>query len=120
MTFRRADAYRYKKLGDAWRRPRGKHSKVRKYLGFKPGRPLIGHKKKSSDRGFHPSGYKEVLVSNNSELDNLDNKTQAVRISASLGTRKRKLLLEKANNLKLKVLNPGIKKEDEIKEDEVE
>jgi large subunit ribosomal protein L32e len=121
MKFRRADYFRYKKLGDAWRRPRGKHNKVRKYLGFKPSRPLVGYKKKTSERGFHPSGYKEVLVSNKSELDNLDNKVQAVRISRTLGGRKRGAILQEAEKLKLKVLNPGKAKEDKgTEEDEIE
>lgn len=122
MKFRRVEYFRYKKLGEGWRRPRGKHSKVRKYLGGKLSRPLVGYKKKPSDRGLHPSGYREVLVSNESELENLDKETQAVRISRTIGGRKRKVILEKAEKLKLKVLNPGTLKEekDETEEDEVE
>jgi large subunit ribosomal protein L32e len=88
-------------------------------LGPKLSRPLIGPKKKASDRGLHPSGLREVLVSNLSELEGLDKKTQAVRISAALGARKRKLVVEKAEKLKLKILNPGAKKEEKA-EDEVE
>ena len=119
MNFRRVEAWRYKKLADSWRRPRGKHSKVRKYLGPKLSRPLIGHKKKASDRGLHPSGYREVLVTNLSELEGLDKKTQAVRISGTLGGRKRSLILGEAGKLKLKVLNPG-PKEEEKEGDEAE
>lgn len=105
MKFTRIESFRYKKLGDTWRRPRGKHSKVRKYIGGKLGRPLIGFKKKT--RGLHPSGYQDILVSNLTELENLDRKRQAVRISGKIGGRKRLLLLEKIKKLKLKVLNPG-------------
>ena len=120
MKFRRVEQWRYKKLADSWRRPRGKHSKVRKYLGPKLSHPLIGHKKKASERGLHPSGYRDVLVTNTKELENLDNKTQAVRISGKLGGRKRSLILGEAGKLKLKVLNPGTPKKDETKESEVE
>jgi large subunit ribosomal protein L32e len=121
MKFKRVEYFRYKRLGEGWRRPRGKHSKVRKYLGPKLSRPLVGYKKKPSDRGLHPSGYREVLVTNESELENLDEKTQAVRISSTIGGRKRGAMLEKAEKLKLKVLNPGTKKEEKEKEeDEVE
>lgn len=120
MKFKRVEAFRYKKLADSWRRPRGKHSKVRKYLGTKLSHPLIGHKKNESVRGLHPSGLREVLVSNKSELENLDNKTHAVRISGTLGGRKRGTVLEKAEKLKLKVLNPGTPKEDKTPEDEAE
>ena len=119
MKFRRVEQWRYKKLADSWRRPRGKHSKVRKYLGPKLSRPLIGYKKKAGDRGLHPSGYREVLVTNLSELGGLDKKTQAVRISRTIGGRKRGAILEEAEKLKLKILNPGTKKEEKT-EDEVE
>lgn len=105
MKFRRLEYFRYKKLGEKWRRPRGKHNKVRKYIGGKLPRPLIGFKKKV--RGLHPSGYMDVLISNVSELENLDRAAQAVRISGKLGGRKRQLMLEKTKELKLKVLNPG-------------
>lgn len=113
MKFRRLEYFRYKKLGEKWRRPRGKHNKVRKYIGGKLPRPLIGFKKKV--RGLHPSGYQDVLVSNISELENIDRDTQAVRISAKIGGRKRGLVLEKAMNLNLKILNPGLLKKDEVK-----
>lgn len=114
--FRRAEYFRYKKLGDKWRKPRGKHNKVRKYIGDKLPRPLIGFKKKT--RGLHPSGYRDVLVSNVSELENLDKNTQAVRISGKVGGRKRQLILEKTRELELKVLNPGTSKAeaDEVKQ----
>jgi len=108
MKFRRVEYFRYKKLGEKWRRPRGKHNKVRKYIGGKLPRPLIGFKKKI--RGLHPSGYREVLVSNVSELENLDKDTQAVRISGKVGGRKRQLIMEETKKLKLKVLNPGSSK----------
>ncbi len=113
MKFRRLEYFRYKKLGEKWRRPRGKHNKVRKYIGGKLPRPLIGFKKKV--RGLHPSGYRDVLVSNMSELENIDRDTQAVRISAKIGGRKRGPMLEKAMKLNLKILNPGPLKKDEVK-----
>lgn len=117
MKFRRREYFRYKKLGDKWRRPRGKHNKVRRYFGGKAPRPLVGFKNKI--RGIHPSGYREALVSNASELENLDRETQAVRISRTVGARKRQLILDKTKELKLKVLNPDSSKKQESK-DEVE
>lgn len=113
MKFRRLEYFRYKKLGEKWRRPRGKHNKVRRYVGGKLPRPLIGFKKKV--RGLHPSGYQDVLVSNISELENIDRRTQAVRISAKIGGRKRGLVLEKAMDMNLKILNPGQLNKDEVK-----
>ena len=34
--FRRQEWFRYKKLGDSWRKPRGLHSKMRKGLKYRP------------------------------------------------------------------------------------
>ena len=56
-------------------------------------------------RGLHPSGYKDVLVNNMKELEALDCETEAARISATIGKRKKELMLEKASELGIKVLN---------------
>ena len=77
--FKRQEYARYKKLGIKWRRPRGKT--------------------------LHPSGYNDVLVHNLQELEDLDPATDAARISASIGKRKKALMLEKASELGIKVLN---------------
>ena len=80
--FKRQEYARYKKLGIKWRRPRGKTS-----------------------RDLHPSGYNDVLVHNMQELEDLDPACDAARISASIGKRKKALMLEKASELGIKVLN---------------
>ena len=53
----------------------------------------------------HPSGYNDVLVHNMQELEDLDPACDAARISASIGKRKKALMLEKASELGIKVLN---------------
>ena len=86
--FKRQEYARYKKLGIKWRRPRGKTSKMRRY-----------------EADLHPSGYNDVLVHNMQELEDLDPASDAARISASIGKRKKALMLEKASELGIKVLN---------------
>ena len=54
---------------------------------------------------LHPSGYNDVLVHNMMELEDLNPATDAARISASIGKRKKDLMLEKASELGIKVLN---------------
>ncbi|MBI5252791.1 MAG: 50S ribosomal protein L32e [Euryarchaeota archaeon] len=102
--FKRAEYFRYKKLGDKWRKPRGRHHKMRKYIGGKLPSPAIGHATKAEFRGLHPSGYKEVLVHNPKDLEGIDKEKQAVRISGRVGKRKREIILKEAEKLKLKVL----------------
>jgi len=78
-----------KKLGIKWRRPRGKTSKMRRYEAGKPDMPAIGYRTPRAVRDLHPSGYNDVLVHNMAELEDLNPATDAARISASIGKRKK-------------------------------
>ncbi|MFQ5908062.1 MAG: 50S ribosomal protein L32e [Thermoplasmata archaeon] len=104
-AFRRQEWFRYKRLGDAWRRPRGHHSKLRRRKGYRPPLPSAGHRGPRWARGLHPSGFKEVLVHRPAELDTLNPETQAARIAHSVGTRKRVSIQERADELGIRVLN---------------
>ncbi|KZX11213.1 50S ribosomal protein L32e [Methanobrevibacter curvatus] len=103
--FKRQEYARYKKLGIKWRRPRGKTSKMRRYEAGKPAMPSIGYGSPKNLRGLHPSGYKDVLIYNLKDLVELDPSSEAGRISASIGLKKKIQLLEKANELGIKILN---------------
>lgn len=105
MKFVRCEAHRYKRLGEKWRKPRGRHNKMRRCFKGKPLSPRIGYRKEKNSRGLHPSGYQEVIVHNQADLDGLDAEKQAIRIAASVGKRKKAEILKKAEKLKLKVLN---------------
>lgn len=105
MKFLRSKSSRYKRLGKSWRKPRGRHHKMRRSFGGKPASPAIGYGGKAEQRCLHPSGYAEVLIHTPGELDSLDKDKQAVRIAAKVGKRKRDEILKKAKKLKLKVLN---------------
>ncbi|MDD5959364.1 MAG: 50S ribosomal protein L32e [Methanobrevibacter wolinii] len=103
--FKRQEYARYKKLGDKWRKPRGRTSKMRRYEAGKPDMPAIGYGTPKDTRYLHPSGYKDVLVRNLKELENLDPATEAARLSSSIGKNKKSQMLEKASELGIKVLN---------------
>ena len=70
--------------------------------------PSIGYRTPRNLRGLHPSGYQDILVKNIVELEDLDPSTQAGRISSTVGTRKKITMLEKARELKIKILNKGL------------
>lgn len=110
-VFRQTDSHKKKKLEDKWRRPRGLHNKMR--IGIKGKSALVkaGYGSPARVRGLHPSGFEEVLVSNINQLEHINAKTQAVRISGSVGRKKRQLIQNKAVELGLKVLNPVTKEE---------
>ncbi len=105
--FRRQEWFRYKKFGEEWRKPRGKHSKMREHLARKP--PVVdsGFRGPREVRGLHPSGFREVLVHNVAELFGIDNSIQAARIARTVGARKRAEIEEKADEMKIRILNRG-------------
>ena len=105
-AFRRQEWYRYKRLSrSSWRKPNGLQSKMRLNRKYRPPMVRIGYRKISSARGLHPSGFEEVLVHNQHDLEGLDPETQAVRIGARVGNRKRIEIHDKANSLGIRVLN---------------
>ncbi len=104
--FRRQEWFRYKRLGTAWRKPRGKHSKMREHKGYRP--PVVdsGYRGPKKVRGLHPSGFKEVLVYNVKDLEKVDPEREAIRIASRVGVKKRTVIEKKAEELKIRVLNP--------------
>lgn len=104
-AFKRQEWFRYKKLGDSWRRPKGIHSKMRRGIRRRPPLVRIGYRGPKAVRGLHPSGFEEVLVHTPSELDGLDPKVQAVRVGSTVGFKKRTDIESKADELGIRVLN---------------
>ena len=70
----------------------------------------IGYRNARKTRGLHPSGLHEVIVQQPGDLDKIDPKTQIVKISATIGERRRIAIMERAQTLQLTVSNPGAKK----------
>ncbi len=107
--FRRQEWFRYKRLGDAWRRPKGKHSKMREHKGYRP--PVVdsGYRGPKKVRGLHPSGFREVLVYNPKELEGINPEREAIRIASRVGVRKRMEIEKKAKEMNIRVLNPMLR-----------
>lgn len=104
-SFKRQGLSRKKRLEDTWRRPRGLQSKQRKCFRAKGAHPQPGYGSPKAVRGMHPSGFEDVLVFNLADLENLNSKTQAIRIAATVGNRKREEIQAKAEELGFRVLN---------------
>lgn len=104
-AFKRQEWFRYKMLGEKWRRPKGLHSKMKRGLKRRPPMVEIGYGGPAKTRGLHPSGFEEVLVYNVDDLKNIDPKKQAVRIGGTVGTKKRITIEDRAKELGIRVLN---------------
>ncbi|NUB92512.1 50S ribosomal protein L32e [Haloterrigena sp. SYSU A558-1] len=104
--FNRQDYHKKKRTPESWRRPRGTLSKQRRGIKGKGPKVQAGYRTPKSVRGKHPSGFEEVYVENTDDLEGVDGDTEAVRIAASVGARKRERIEEQAEEQGVRVLNP--------------
>jgi len=104
-AFHRQEWFRYKRFGDEWRKPQGGQSKLRRHFGYRWNLPSVGYRGPREVRGLHPSGFQEVLVHNERQLEGLDPAKQAVRVAHGVGTRKREMIEKACDDKGLRVLN---------------
>jgi large subunit ribosomal protein L32e len=95
-----------KRIEKKWRRPKGTQSKLKLKQRAKGRMPSIGYGAPKNLRGMHPSGFKEVFIMNLKDLEKINNEIEAGRISGTIGKRKRNMIIEKAKELQIKILNP--------------
>jgi len=105
--FIRQESWRYDRLAESWRKPKGKDNKMRLQVSGVPRLVKVGYRSPKVTRGLHPSGYTDNLVNNINDLLSLNSKKDAARIGHNVGKLKRGVILTKAIELGIKVLNPG-------------
>ena len=103
--FRRFESWRYVRIHPEWRKPKGVDNHLRKsYKGW-PHLVKIGYRVPKEVRYLHPSGYRDILVHNMAELEELSPDTDAARLAAGVGKRKKIELATRAKELGIRVLN---------------
>lgn len=105
--FKRAAYHKFKRLDSNWRRPRGTQGKQRRKYISKGALAQVGYGSPVAVKGLHPSGYSDVLISSVDELELIDPSYEAIRIASTVGARKKAIIITKAEELGIKILNPG-------------
>ncbi|MFA6330105.1 MAG: eL32 family ribosomal protein [Candidatus Micrarchaeia archaeon] len=96
-----------KRVGEAWRKPRGIDNKQRVMLKWCGALPCIGYRSPKDTRGMR-NGKMLKVVHNEAELAAVDAKNDVIYFAATIGKKKRAVLLAAAQKKGVRVLNSGI------------
>jgi len=108
--FIRTDAHKKKRLEENWRRPRGRHNKIRLCKKGHRKKPSPGYRSPKAVRGLDRSGLKPVIVKNVSDLVSLDKQKEGAVVSSNVGKKKRIEIAKKGMELGITFLNFNPKK----------
>merc|ERR1712154_470524 len=116
--FIRHQSDRYLRVKSNWRKPKGIDNRVRRRFKGRYLMPNIGYGTANRCKHLTPEGFKRFVVRNVRELEILmmQNRTVAAEIAHNVSSRKRKDIVERAQQLAIKVTNPNARlrsKEDE-------
>lgn len=105
--FKRHQSDEYVKVKDSWRRPRGIDSRQRKKFKGLTLLVNVGYGSDKRTRHMLPNGFYKFVVHNVKELEVLmmQNRKYAAEIAHNVSSRKRKEIVERANQLNIKVTN---------------
>jgi large subunit ribosomal protein L32e len=105
-SFVRQESWRYVRIHPEWRKPKGVDSKMRRQDKGWPPLVRIGYRGLTAARGLHPSGHREFVVYRPNDLDSLVPGSDVARIGRTVGAKKRESILERANELGVRIVNP--------------
>ncbi|GIX61832.1 60S ribosomal protein L32 [Babesia caballi] len=116
--FRRFQSDRFKRVKESWRKPKGIDCRVRRRFKGTVLTPKIGYGTDKKTRHKLPSGYYKVVINNPGEIDVLlmHNKTHIAEIAHSVSAKKRRVIVDRARKLGVKVTNAGARLKVEEKE----
>jgi large subunit ribosomal protein L32e len=105
-SFRRHDSANRREVSPSWRYPRGLHNKIALGKRGKPDRVKIGYGGPALARGLDArTGLMPVIISTPNDLAVLDRSLHAAIISATVGMQKRAIIVKKAQEMGIIVLN---------------
>lgn len=97
----------FTRVKSSWRKPRGIDSRIRRQFKGSIPLPSVGYGSDKTTRNIHPHGFKAVVINNVAELEMLmmHNRTYAATVSKSVSSRVRREIVERAEQLAIRVSN---------------
>ena len=98
-------------MNSSWRKPKGIDGRVRRRFKGAVPMPSIGYGSDKRTRNLLPSGFKSVVINNVKELEMLmmHNRTYAATVGHSVSSRVRRQIIERAEQLAIRVTNANAK-----------
>ena len=109
--FKRFQSNRFKRVDPSWRKPKGIDGRVRRRFKGAIRMPKIGYGSNKKTRNMLPNGFYKFVVNNVEELEMLmmHNKKYCAEIAHNVSTRKRKVIVDRADQLGIRVTNARAK-----------
>merc|ERR1712100_268601 len=106
-TFKRHQSDRYHKLTENWRKPKGIDNRLRRNFRGMTRMPKIGYGSNQRTRHVLQNGFKKFRVNNTAHLELLlmHNRTFAAEIAHNVSSGKRRDIIQRADQLNIKVIN---------------
>merc|ERR1711976_401802 len=116
--FIRHQSDRYNKLKPNWRKPRGIDNRVRRRFKGQYLMPNVGYVSNKKTRFVCPDGFKKFLIHNIKELEVLlmQNRRSSAEIAHGVSSKRRKDIVERAQQLSIKITNPSARMRSEENE----
>src|SRR3989344_5256485 len=103
-SFARKDSHKKTSLGTKWRKPKGLQNKRRKHLKGHQKTVRQGYRSPFAVRGLHKSGL-EIVNVRSLNLENINPKTQAIELSATLGMKTKTAIIKEAQKKNITIVN---------------
>ena len=111
-TFERHQHQQFWRIGrSSWRKQKGIDSRVRRRFKGTIPQPSIGYGSDKNTRNILPNGFLKFVVHNPKELEMLlmHNRKYCAEVAHSVSSKTRKAIVERAEQLFVKVTNSGAK-----------
>jgi len=105
--FKRYHSWRYKRVSESWRKSHGIDSKFRRRFRGYPDIVNCGYGNNKLTRHLLPNGFKKFLITKVADLELLlmNNRTFCGEIAKNLSSRKKDLIVRRAQELNVKLTN---------------